>query len=543
MNKRAVDMSFVMPCYKCESTIKKAIDSLIDQDVKTWELICVVNGDWDKKKDTIKIIEEYASKDSRIRLLVIDEANACTARNEGAKISNGAYLSFFSSDFYMFPGGLRKWLKTFEQHPTADFIYSGYRLMDNGKFIDGFVPSEPFDSWRLQIENYIDGGFPMKRIVWECGKWDSEIKSLNDWDFWLTAIDNNFVGYYMPDMTYAAEVPKAGGLSNDSSNNWLERVSYIKKKHNIPERDICVVSLGAQPHGKRIAKILGADFKTAPMYKPNKYKAIYLLGFYVGDGQSAIHHQQVFKSPDGKIFEGKKLVHWIGSDILQLVGASYKVCYHDYKIFMDALSQHTNLSEFDVTQNELVGIGLQSKVVPLPIEKNIEVLPLPKKFKLAIYTPETATSAQIYNLELMKDIVKACPDIDFLFFGGGLKDFKADNVENVGWCEMSKILEKSSCLLRITYHDGLPVTPIEFRLAGRDAITSVNMPYIHFAGSGIVHAENYSERKEAIIKLIRDVKKSQKKGVKDLDKARKYYLNLTSPKKFKDTILEIINEA
>jgi len=537
-----IQVSLVMPSHNCTDTIGKAIDSILGQDEERWELICVVNGKWDTRDQTIKKIEDYIDKDKRIKLLIIEEGNACTARNEGAKISKGKYLSFFSSDFYMYPGALRKWITVFKDHSEADFIYSGYRLMKDGQFVDGFVPSEPFDPWRLTIENYIDGGFPMKRVVWERGHWDKDCKSLNDWDFWLTAIDNKFVGYYFPDMTYAAEVPKAGGLSYDSQSNWLDRVAYIKKKHKIKDADICVTSLGAQPHAKRIAKLIGADFKVYPMNKPNNYKAIYLLGFYTGNGESAVAHERIFVSPQKEIFKGKQIVHWIGTDILQLIGAARKVNYMDYKLFMDALNRHINISECEVTKNELATIGIQTESFALPIEEAIEVIPLPKKFKVAVYTPSTATAVQIYNLDLVRDIVKSCPDIDFLFFGGGLMDFKAKNVENIGWKPIKEVIEKSSCLMRLTYHDGLPVTPIEFRLAGRDAITTFQMDYIHYAGTGIIHQGNYAERKEQIIKILRDVKKEQKKGgVKDVDKARRHYLDLTSVKTFKRHLEKIVN--
>jgi hypothetical protein len=82
--------------------------------------------------------------------------------------------------------------------------------------------------------------------------------------------------------------------------------------------------------------------------------------------------------------------------------------------------------------------------------------------------------------------------------------------------------------MRITSHDGLPISPIEWRLAGRDAMTTVQMKYIWYAGTGIIHQQNYADRKEQIIGLLRTVKKEQKKfGVKHLKEARDYYLKLT----------------
>ena len=532
--------SLVMPCYKCEDTIKKAIDSILDQDEEGFEVVAVVNGEWENRKKAEKTLKGYAKKDKRIRFICLEgEGNACTARNEGAKLAKGRYISFFSSDFYMYPGALRKWKKTFEEHLDADFIYSGYGLMDHGKQI-GNTFGEPFDPWRLRIENYIDGGFPMKREVWEAGAWDPAIKSLNDWDFWLTAIDNGFKGYLMPDQTYAAEMPRPGGLSYDSHANWLERVSQIKKKHKIKESDICVVSLGAAPHGKKLAKILGADFKYAPQIKPHKYKMIYLIGFYVGTGDSAVHHTEVFKNAGTAI----PAIHWIGTDVLQMVGASSKVCYRDFKPLVDTLDKCVNFTEFEDTQGELLSMGLNSDILPLPIEHPGKLLPLPKKFTVAVYAPTTPTAKHIYNLDFMADLIKSCPDISWVIYGGGLADVKGDNIEHLGWVDdIQKVIKKTSCLMRITAHDGLPIAPIEWRLAGRDAITTVQIKYIWYAGTGMIHEGNYADRKEKIINLLRVVKKEQKKfGVKHRKIARDYWLKITDPKAYKRRIRKIIRD-
>jgi len=548
-----------MPCHDCNAYIKKAIDSIIDQDEESWELICVVNGKWKGREYLKKIIEKYLKKDNRIKLLELEEGNACTARNRGAEYSSGKYISFFSSDFFMFPGALRKWKKEFEKRPKADFIYSGYKFMKDGKFTHqveigpgnfetreiGGVPTEDFDHWRLKMENYIDGGFPMKREVWEKCKWDPEVKSLNDWDFWLTVADNGFVGEQIPDITYAAELPRPGGLSYDSSTNWNDRVNYIKKKHKIAIKDVAVFSFGAPVHAKKIAKVLDADCfqMLSPMFDRNKalgiYKAVYLIGFYVGDGTSALAHSNVFKHCTP---ECKKVIHWIGTDVLQLVSAANKVCYADMRPLIDVIDRCVNISEFDITEGELNSQGISSKILPLPIDGNIDVMPLPKEFTVAIYAARTPTAKQIYNLDLMADIVKSCPDIKFLLFGGGLTELKGKNVENVGWCDMKEVMAKSSLLMRITYHDGLPIAPIEFRLAGRDAMTTVQIKHIWFAGSGVVHKNNYADRKESIISLLRTVKKEQKlHGVKEVKEAREYYLDLTSPLKFKKRLMAIID--
>lgn len=548
-----VEFSLVMPCYKCEKYIKKAIDSIRSQDFEDWELICVLNGQWGKRPYTKKIIEKYVKKDPRIKLLEIEEGNACLARNKGAEISRGKYISFFSSDFYMFAGCLRKWKQNFDENPTADFVYGGYQLMQEGNLAQSYVYSKPFDAWELQFGNYIDGGFPVKKKVWEAVRWDEKVKSLNDWDWWLGITKAGFVGHYFLDVTYAAEVPRVEGLSVDSHKNWLEREAQIRKKHKIPAQRICVCSLGAVPHGKTVAKILGADFRMFPQiipdennFKPHKYDMVYLIGYYLGrDGSSAITHSKVFDRKPAQKKNFKKIIHWIGSDVMQMIWAGHQATYFQMLEFIDGLKLVKNLTEFDQTQGELRSLGLESTIVPFPVEDKFTKTPLPKKFSVAIYTPASINAEKVYNLALMKDIIKSCPDINFVLFGGGLKDLKAKNVENLGWTDMQKVIDKSSCILRFTVHDGMPITPIEFKFAGRDAVCSVQIPYMYFAGTGLVNDESFAKKKEGVISTLRDVMKNQKRKKYFANESRKgikFWKDLTSPEKFKKTIYKILNE-
>jgi hypothetical protein len=142
----------------------------------------------------------------------------------------------------------------------------------------------------------------------------------------------------------------------------------------------------------------------------------------------------------------------------------------------------------------------------------------------------------------MEDIVKSCPNIDFIFFGGG-SQLNLPNLKNYGWIEMGQLLKESSCILRVTQHDGMPITPIEFKLAGREAITSIPMEYVYSAGSGVIHDNNYAERKESIIKLLNNIKKEIKtRDINEVKKAREYYLDLCSPEKFKKRIYGMIDD-
>lgn len=62
-NKRMV--SIIMPVYNSEKFVSEAIESVLNQSYKNWELLIVNDGSTDQSP---KIINDYAEKDSRIRV-------------------------------------------------------------------------------------------------------------------------------------------------------------------------------------------------------------------------------------------------------------------------------------------------------------------------------------------------------------------------------------------------------------------------------------------------------------------------------------------
>lgn len=87
--------SIIMPAYNADRYIKKAIESVINQIYKNWELIIIDDGSTD---NTVNIIKNYVSSDNRIKLFRNPKKGAGAARNYGISKSKGKYLAFIDSD-------------------------------------------------------------------------------------------------------------------------------------------------------------------------------------------------------------------------------------------------------------------------------------------------------------------------------------------------------------------------------------------------------------------------------------------------------------
>lgn len=91
-------VSVVVPIYKVEQYLRKCVDSIINQTYKNLEIILVDDGSPD---DCGKICEEYASKDTRIKVLHKINGGLSDARNFGLDVATGEYICFIDSDDFV----------------------------------------------------------------------------------------------------------------------------------------------------------------------------------------------------------------------------------------------------------------------------------------------------------------------------------------------------------------------------------------------------------------------------------------------------------
>lgn len=97
-------ISIVMPVYNAEQFLRRSIDSIMEQNVEDVELILVDDG----SKDTSgKICDEYACKDSRIRVFHKENGGVSSARNLGLDKAKGEWVMFVDSDDFLLPHAVK----------------------------------------------------------------------------------------------------------------------------------------------------------------------------------------------------------------------------------------------------------------------------------------------------------------------------------------------------------------------------------------------------------------------------------------------------
>ena len=104
-NDKSPQISIILPVYNVEKYLPECLDSVLAQTFQDWEVICVNDGSPD---NCGKILNEYAPKDSRIKIITQKNQGVSVARNNGLKLAKGDYVCFLDSDDELAPNFLEK---------------------------------------------------------------------------------------------------------------------------------------------------------------------------------------------------------------------------------------------------------------------------------------------------------------------------------------------------------------------------------------------------------------------------------------------------
>lgn len=119
-------ISVILPIYNVEKYLRRCLDSVLNQTFTDFEAICVNDGSPDK---SLHILEEYAAKDSRIKIVTQENQGLSMARNNGLKVAKGDYIYFLDSDDAIHPK-LLEIAYTFATKHNADMVCFGFEKSD-----------------------------------------------------------------------------------------------------------------------------------------------------------------------------------------------------------------------------------------------------------------------------------------------------------------------------------------------------------------------------------------------------------------------------
>lgn len=184
LDSTAPRVSMVMPVHNGARWLAEAIESILAQDFRDFELIFVDDASRDASP---AIMAEAAARDPRIRIVTLEiNAGLPAALNRGFAEARGALHSWTSDDNLLRPMMLARLVAALDADPGADVVHADFTLIDEGGTELGRSRVGPID--RLLYGNNIGACFLYRARVTEAlGGYDTGLFGVEDYDFWLRA--------------------------------------------------------------------------------------------------------------------------------------------------------------------------------------------------------------------------------------------------------------------------------------------------------------------------------------------------------------------
>ncbi|GAA3614065.1 glycosyltransferase [Flavivirga amylovorans] len=228
MNNKPL-ISVVIPCYNQAHFLTETLESVLNQTLNNWECIIVNDGSPD---NTDEVSEKWVKKDKRFKYIYKDNGGLPSARNAGIAISDSEYILPLDSDDKIHPSFLEKIIQAFNNNPSLELVCSRIQLfgVKNEELI---LPNYNYN--QLLLQNCFGHCSAFKKRTWKAiNGYDENLKSFEDWEFWIRLLKNNGKVYKIPELLFIYRKHESNSLSNrfyTDGEFYFSLYNYVYKKH------------------------------------------------------------------------------------------------------------------------------------------------------------------------------------------------------------------------------------------------------------------------------------------------------------------------
>jgi len=233
------DVSVIIPNYNRTVLLNRAVNSVLSQTFKPYEIIVVDDGSNETTREYIQ--NEFHH--SLIKILYNESClGAAKARNIGAKVANGNFISFLDSDDYWDNVKLKSQIDIIFSNPRIDIVYSDQWIVNEktGKRLafSSFSTLHKNNLWNKFLDGWIAPNTSTilirKDSFDQIGGFDSSLESCQDHDLWMRISQS--------DMSIMYSSKKLVYFSQDAESrisfDYLKRINGARKFLNKWKRSI-----------------------------------------------------------------------------------------------------------------------------------------------------------------------------------------------------------------------------------------------------------------------------------------------------------------
>lgn len=183
-------VSVILPTYNRAHMIPVAIESVLNQSYKNWELIIIDDGSRDNTKSAVAT---YMERDDRIKYHFQSNGGAGAARNTGLRMAKGDYVTFLDSDDQYLKDKIWKQLNLILKDDKIKVVLCQCRILQDGKEIeikrprkssglyDAILSGEP-EIYAQTPLLFLERKFLFDHQIF----FDESLPAMEDWDFMVS---------------------------------------------------------------------------------------------------------------------------------------------------------------------------------------------------------------------------------------------------------------------------------------------------------------------------------------------------------------------
>jgi len=180
-------VTVVMPAYNAEQFVAEAIESVLAQTFTNFVLLIINDGSTDS---TPNIIQSYAKKDSRIKIVNQANKGLVNSLNQGIRLANTKYIARQDADDKSSPERLQKQVSFLENHPGTVIVGSSVEVIDEKSrkvHRHAVLLHDPELRQELLVRSpFAHGSVIFRRqAALEAGVYDKSAWPVEDYDLWL----------------------------------------------------------------------------------------------------------------------------------------------------------------------------------------------------------------------------------------------------------------------------------------------------------------------------------------------------------------------
>lgn len=218
-------VSVYLVCHNYEEYVEQAIESVLNQTYKNFELIIIDDGSTDNSKEIINRYVKYPN----IRVIFQENKGLIATNNIAVRAANGKYVMRLDADDYLENSALLVLVNAIEESNDLALVFPDYYYVDKHGNITGQEKRHNFEDVNL-LDQPAHGACTLirRQYLLEVGGYSSEFDCQDGWDVWLKLTETyKVMNVNLPLFNYR----KHGENLTTNTEKLLRTRSEIYKKH------------------------------------------------------------------------------------------------------------------------------------------------------------------------------------------------------------------------------------------------------------------------------------------------------------------------